>query len=345
MIAVPLLVPRLHRFGENTAAVTLAMLILVAHMFVVWAMGITSNLHIYYTLGGVFLLLMGVQHWRLFLGLFALYVGALLFAVNLAPSRGFLLPEEGHLREVLSTHALINTITVNALILFYALSALRRAELELKNQYDRSETLIKAVMPGSIAERLKSGKEQRIADRIDTLSVMFADIVGFTTAAHALAPEEVVDYLDRLVRIFDALCARYGVEKIKTIGDSYMAAAGFDGRASEGAVAVARLALAMIEALGSQPMLGGHTLRMRIGIHCGPATAGVIGDTRFSYDVWGDAVNTASRMESSGEPNRIHVSDAFRTIAADTFEFVDHGTTDLKGIGEVHTHYLSGSKA
>jgi len=344
MVVAPLLIPRLHRYGENAGAIALATLILVAHMFVVWAMGITSDLHVYYTLVGALLLLIGVQHWRLFLAFFALYLAALLFALNFAPVDGLILPQEGALRELLSTHAMVNTITLNAIVIFYALFALRRAELELQNQYERSEALVTALMPASIAERLKSGNEQRIADRIETLSVMFADLVGFTGAAHHLAPNDVVDYLDRLVRDFDQLCERYGVEKIKTIGDSYMAAAGFDGHAADGAAAVGRLALAMREVIGNQPALGDRRLQMRIGIHCGPATAGVIGDTRFSYDVWGDAVNTASRMESNGEPGRIHVSESFRSLTADRFVFEERGTTELKGIGELRTYFLLGEK-
>ena len=157
-------------------------------------------------------------------------------------------------------------------------------------------------MPRPIAERLKSDRETRIADRTKQLSVLFADIAGFTGAAHDLAPRPGGRYLDRLVRVFDALAEAHGVEKIKTIGDSYMAAAGFDGRAAEHAVAVGRLALAMIEAVDRHPPLAGRKLKIRIGIHCGAATAGVIGATRFSYDVWGDAVNVASRMESHGIP-------------------------------------------
>ena len=339
MLLAALLIPRLHRRGRNTAALTLVVLILIGNMFVVWALGITSDLHIYYTLAGAMLFMLGVQQWRLFLLLFALSLAALLFALNFAPVDGFLLPEEGGLRDLLSTHAMINTITINAAIVFYALTTLRRAELALQNQYERSEALVAAVMPATVAARLKSG-EERIADRIENLSVMFADIVDFTGAVHAMPPDEVVAYLDRLVRRFDALSTQFGVEKIKTIGDSYMAAAGFDGRGADGAIAVGRLALAMIEAIAQEPPLGGRRLQMRIGIHSGTATAGVIGDTRISYDVWGDAVNMASRMESYGVPGRIQVSEAFRALAAEAFEFDARGATDIKGIGATTTYFL-----
>lgn len=339
MVVLPLQIPRLHRFGENIGAVTLAMLILVAHMFVVWAMGISSDLHVYYTLSGAFLLGIGVQHWRTFLFVFVMWVGAMLFAMYFAPFDGFISPEDAQLRSMLSTQAMINTAAIFAIVLFYALSALRRADLELQHQHERSEALIAAVMPPPIAERLKSGHE-RIADRIDTLSVMFADLVGFTEAVHHLPPEEVVDFLDRLVRGFDELSERHGVEKIKTIGDSYMAAAGFDGRGQEGAVATGRFALALLEAIANHGRLGTRAPRLRIGIHCGPATAGVIGDTRFSYDVWGHAVNFAARLESNGQPGQIHVSESFRELTIDHFEFSERGAVELKGIGAVRSYYL-----
>ena len=147
------------------------------------------------------------------------------------------------------------------------------------------------------------------------------------------------------MRVFDGLSARYGVEKIKTIGDCYMAAAGFDGRGLDGAVAIGRLALAMLDAIKLQPTLGGRAPQLRIGIHSGPATAGVIGDTRFSYDVWGDAVNFAARMESNGEPGKIHVSEAFHALTLDRFEFADAGTANLKGIGPVRGYFLVREKA
>jgi len=196
-------------------------------------------------------------------------------------------------------------------------------------------------MPDAIAARLKTS-EQRIADRIDTLSVVFADLVGFTPAAHDLPPEEVVGFLDTLVRTFDALAEQCGVEKIKTVGDCYMAAAGFDGRAHEGAVAIGRFALAMFRANAAHGPLGSRKLDLRAGIHCGPATAGVIGEIRFSYDVWGDAVNMAARMESHGLPGRIQASEAFRVLTAQEFAFEQRGTVKIKGIGDVTTYFLSG---
>ncbi|MBX9777676.1 MAG: adenylate/guanylate cyclase domain-containing protein [Xanthobacteraceae bacterium] len=339
LVVLPLLVPRLHRYGENAGAIALALLLIFAHMLVVWAMGIASDLHVYYTFAGAFLLLIGVQHWRLFLIVFAFCLAALLFALNFAPIDGIISPDDRQLRELLSTHAMVNTITINAIVIFYALSGWRRDMLMVEHLRARSDALIAAVMPAPIAERLKSG-EEHIADRIETLSVMFADLVGFTESVHQLPPEEVVDFLDRLVRAFDGLSERFGVEKIKTIGDSYMAAAGFDGRAAEGAIATGRLALAMLDAIGRQPPLGGRAPRLRIGIHCGPATAGVIGDTRFSYDVWGDAVNMAARMESNGEPGKIHVSESFRSLTLDRFEFEDGGTVELKGIGTARSYFL-----
>jgi adenylate cyclase len=286
-----------------------------------------------------------VQNWRLFLVFFGLYVAVLVLVLNVTPLAGHVIPEDRQFREFLSRSAMINMIIINAALLFYALAALHRAEVEAQDQYERSEALIEAVMPQPIAARLKSGREERIADRIETLSVMFADLVGFTEAAHDLTPEAVVAFLDDLVRTFDALAQANGVEKIKTIGDSYMAAAGFDGRAAEGAIAAGRLALAMIEAIARQPPLGARKLDLRIGIHCGPATAGVIGDTRFSYDVWGDAVNVASRMESHGVPGRIQVSAAFRALTGETFAFEERGATEIKGIGETTTFFLTGMRA
>src|SRR5258708_31787865 len=154
------------------------------------------------------------------------------------------------LRDMLTSQAMINTITINAVIHFYAVAALRRAEIELENEYERSEALVTTMMPSSIATRLKFMPDQRIADRIECLSILFADLVGFTKAAHDLPPDQVVAYLDELVCAFDALCERFGADKIKTIGDCYMAVGGIGGDGASGARAIGRLALAMLETPG-----------------------------------------------------------------------------------------------
>jgi len=340
-----LCVHRLQRFGDNAAAIALILVIMVGNLFVVWMLGLQSSLHVYFTLAGAMLFMLGVENWRLFLLFFALACAALFGVIQFAPERGLVLADDARLRQVLSAHAMINTIVINAALLFYALAALRRAEGDLEQQYARSEALVTTVLPPSIAARLKSGAEVRIADRIENLSVLFADLVGFTAAAHELSPGRVVDYLDDLVRTFDAMCEGHGVEKIKTIGDSYMAVAGLGGDGAAGAVAIGRLALAMMETIARQPPLGTRRLAMRIGIHCGEATAGVIGESRFSYDVWGDAVNTASRMESHGEPGRIQLSEAFRRLTDAAFLFEDRGATPIKGLGTPRTFFLVAERA
>jgi len=344
LIVAGLVLPFWHRLGENIVAITYIVVISIGQLYVVWMLGITSDLHIFFTLSGAMLFFFGIRNWKLFLGFFFYSAALLLFALNFAPVDGFLLPTDGRLRDIVSSHTLMSVVTINAALIFYALALVNRAETNLEQQYERSEALIATIMPAPIAARLKAS-EARIADRIETLSVLFADLVGFTPAAHDLPPEEIVGFLDGLVRAFDALAGRHGVEKIKTVGDSYMAAAGFDGRGREGAIAIGRFALAMLEANACQPPLGSRKLSLRIGIHCGPATAGVIGDTRFSYDVWGDAVNVAARMESHGQPGRIHVSQAFRELACDVFVFEDRGAAEVKGIGEVRTYFLTDARA
>ena len=340
-----LMIPRLHRYGENAAAIALATVVMLGTMLIVWLLGTASHLQLYFTEIGAMLLLVGTQNWKLFAVFFVLFVAALLITLDHAPVAGLIMPQDTVLRETLTSQAMINTITINAVIIFYAVAALRRAEIDLENEYERSEALVTTMMPASIAARLKSGPDQRIADRIECLSILFADLVGFTTAAHDLPPDQVVAYLDELVRTFDTLSAKHGTEKIKTIGDCYMAVAGLNGDGPGGAKALGGLALAMLDANAHRPTLGGQRMRLRVGLHCGPATAGVIGDTRFSYDVWGDAVNVAARMESHGVPDRIHVSETFRNMTDGAFAFEERGNTDIKSIGVTRTFFLTQVRA
>ncbi len=212
----------------------------------------------------------------------------------------------------------------------------------LRLEQERSEALLVNVLPSSIAERLK-GSSGSIADHVDSASVLFADIVDFTPLAQRLSPAEVVDTLDRLFSLFDSLVERHGLEKIKTIGDCYMAASGVPDPAADHAHRAALLALDMREAI-TLTTNGAAPLKLRIGINSGPVTAGVIGRKRFLYDLWGDAVNTASRMESNGTPGRIQITRATYELVKDAFVCEERGTIPVKGKGEMETWYLVASR-
>ncbi|HYK96263.1 MAG TPA: adenylate/guanylate cyclase domain-containing protein [Candidatus Dormibacteraeota bacterium] len=209
----------------------------------------------------------------------------------------------------------------------------------LRTEHERAENLLLNILPGSIAERLKA-RPQTIADAFREVSVLFADVVEFTPRADKLAAAEVVGLLDRLFSHFDELAERYDLEKIKTIGDAYMVAAGVPDPRPDHARVLALLALDMVKAVAPGGTVGDLGLQLRIGLNSGPVVAGVIGRKRFLYDLWGDAVNTASRMESAGTPGRIQVTRATYEILREEFAFEARGTVSVKGKGEMETWYL-----
>jgi len=214
----------------------------------------------------------------------------------------------------------------------------RAAEI-IAAERERSERLLLNVLPEPIAERLKSG-ESLIADRASEAGVLFADIAGFTPLSETMAPEDLVRLLDEVFTLFDGLAADHGLEKIKTIGDAYMVASGLLGGSPSHAEDLAEMALEMQQAAAHPP-----ALQLRIGIDIGPVVAGVIGRRKFIYDLWGDTVNTAGRMESHGIPGAIQVTErAYRRLAS-AFAFEDRGIIDVKGKGPMRTYLLIGSKS
>jgi guanylate cyclase len=214
----------------------------------------------------------------------------------------------------------------------------------LRAEQARSEALLTNVLPVSIAERLKAATGS-IADHVECASILFADVVGFTPLAQRLSPAEVVGTLDRLFSHFDTLVERHGLEKIKTIGDAYMAAAGVPDPCADHASRAALLALDMRAAVATSGAIADQgPLQLRIGINSGPVTAGVIGTKRFLYDLWGDAVNTASRMESNGTPGEIQITRATYELLKDEFVCRRRGTIPVKGKGEMETWYLVGPR-
>jgi adenylate cyclase len=213
----------------------------------------------------------------------------------------------------------------------------------LRSEQAKSESLLLNILPRSIANRLKADS-QTIADQFSSASILFADVVDFTPKSEHLAPAAVVDLLDHLFSHFDVLAERYGLEKIKTIGDCYMVAAGVPSPRPDHARALALMALDMLEAMHSSDEVGHLGLELRVGINSGPVVAGVIGRKRFLYDLWGDAVNTASRMESHGTPGRIQITRATYELLADDFECEPRGPITVKGKGEMDAWYVLGRR-
>ena len=214
----------------------------------------------------------------------------------------------------------------------------------LRAEQERAELLLVNILPRSIADRLKSDHET-IADHFDAASILFADVVDFTPFAQRLSPAAVVGILDELFSHFDILVERHGLEKIKTIGDAYMAVAGVPDPSHDHARRAARLALDMREAIATSAVGGGSGLELRIGINSGPLIAGVIGTKRFLYDLWGDAVNTASRMESQSTPGEIQITRATYELLKDEFVCKRRGTIEVKGKGQMETWYLVGPRS
>lgn len=213
-------------------------------------------------------------------------------------------------------------------------------DLELANK--ENERLLLNILPVSIAERLKKGEEV-IADKIENITILFADLVGFTTLSTELPPQEVVELLNSVFSGFDRLLSDFSLEKIKTIGDAYMVAGGLDDE-EESTALVAKMALAMLEQMDQHNEKIARPVQLRIGIHTGPVIAGVIGLRKFVYDIWGDSVNTASRMESHGVPGKIQCSKDTYLLLKEEFLFSKRGEIEIKGKGNLETYFLEGLK-
>lgn len=299
----------------------------------VFSGGLASGLYalpwtIFAPLGAV--LALGVRHAIVHLGLFVVTVMGVAaldpFARNFAPQ---VTPEA------------IASFNVPSLLSLGAIAG--ATSLYLLRQVDRfrveADSLLLNVLPASIAARLKEEKAT-IADRFEAVTVLFADIVGFTPLSSGAEPEVVVDMLNSIFSTFDDLAREHGIEKIKTIGDSYMAAAGLLEPRDDHAVAAIEFALDLLEVVQSKAGLEGRPLRLRIGINTGPVVAGVIGHDRFIYDLWGDTVNMASRMESNGVNDRIQVTRAVVDELGDHYRFEPREPIDIKGKGMTVTYLL-----
>jgi len=213
--------------------------------------------------------------------------------------------------------------------------------IDLEIERDNSDRLLLNILPKPIAEILKERKNQIIADKFENVSVLFADIVGFTKITSSASPETIIFALNDLFSRFDERAQTLGIEKIKTIGDAYMAVCGLPEPNPMHAAAMIQFARGMLLDIEQYNLTSSLKFKMRIGINSGDVIAGVIGKTKFIYDLWGDTVNVASRMESSGEPGSIHVSEETWNLAKDSVCFTDEVTVDVKGKGSMKTYYVS----
>jgi guanylate cyclase len=271
------------------------------------------------------------------------YVGLVVMAGLLEPglrAEHSLSPERVRLLFVLN----VSTVGSLAFVLLYTFVRQRDAlHARLQAEQQKGENLLLNILPPEIAQILKN-EERTIADHFADATILFADMVGFTPLTAAMAPAEMVDLLNEVFTYFDGLVDKYGLEKIRTIGDSYMVAAGVPRPRADHAQAAAGLALEMRHYIRTDPACVARQLDFRIGLNSGPVVAGVIGRKKFIYDLWGDAVNTASRMESHGVPGCIQLTASTCALIEAEFECEPRGTIQVKGKGAMETWYLVGRR-
>lgn len=329
----------LHRRGWMRLAMGLAMAELIAHALVSSAvLGWQSGC-------GVFLIAIPVYTRTLPVARWLMVSAWPATALTIAAALAFIPPDTGRVAHpVLVLLGVANSLTFVGLLIISLLAielTAARLEAELARAHEVSERLLMNTLPPPIAARLKGG-DVVIADAFDMVSVVFCDIVGFTSYAATVTPARLVEVLNVVFRRFDDLAAQHGLEKIKTIGDAYMVAAGVPTSVADHALRAARMALGIRDALVGLNAELGTQLQVRIGIHSGPVVAGVIGKHKFSYDLWGDTVNTASRMESHGLVGEIQISERTRELLGNACETRERGVIELKGKGPTRVWLLDG---
>ncbi|WP_082067973.1 adenylate/guanylate cyclase domain-containing protein [Mycolicibacterium llatzerense] len=340
---VYLVLPRLYRFGELHAPLIFIGIAYSLTTLVTAYIGRGSGQQLYFLVAAsLVVLILGIEHIVLASVVAALGAGLTIALQLLAPVDTGVQPTWattlGFVISVVSSWILV-VATV-----WYAMREIGRAETALASEYERSESLLVNILPAKIAQRLKDPYRDVIADRYDDASVLFADIAGFTQRASDTTPTELVRFLDGLYTDLDTLVDRHGLEKIKTSGDSYMVVSGVPEPRPDHLEALASLALDMVDAVAELKDPGGRPVPLRIGLAAGPVVAGIVGARKFFYDVWGDAVNVAARMETTDVEGRIQVPQNVYERLKDLFVLEERGPVEVKGKGVMHTWYLVGRR-
>ncbi len=331
LVLMALCVPLLHGVSDILGGLVIAGTECAALFGLVALLGRESGIQLNLIIGApAAFFILGMEHLALGIGIvvvcFALQVAAwFLFPVGIVPiDRAFL--------DQLYVSSAITVFGLSGAIAYYAFRLAERAEAE-------TDRLLRNILPDSVVDRLREHPEEPIADAFGDASILFSDIEGFVPLSKRLGAERTVALLNEMMRRFDGLADKYGVEKIKTIGDAYMAVAGLPQPVADHADRLAHMAFDMLSEKDAVAERFGVQIRMRIGIATGPVMAGIIGSRKFSYDVWGDAVNLAARLESSGEPERVHLSPE-ALHALNSFDCERRGEIEIKGVGPLETWFL-----
>ncbi|MHC9292873.1 adenylate/guanylate cyclase domain-containing protein [Mycobacterium sp. LTG2003] len=336
-------VPLLYRFGELIAPLTFFAIAYVSVTLLCYEIGTGSGLQFYFLVAAsLVVLVLGIERIVLAASLVTIGIAATIALELLVPDdRGLGPPWTLTVGFVMST---VSAAVMVVATVWYSLREIGRAEEAMEAEYQRSEKLLANILPATIADRLKDPSRTIIADKYDDASILFADIAGYTKRASDTTPTDLVRFLDRLYTDLDALVDRHGLEKVKTSGDSYMVVAGVPQPRPDHIEALACLALDMAEAVADLKDPHGREVPLRIGLAAGPVVAGVVGARKFFYDVWGDAVNVASRMETTDVEGRIQVPQNVYDRLLPAFLLEERGEVEVKGKGVMRTWYLVGRR-
>jgi adenylate cyclase len=337
-------IPLLHGLGPLAAALAFIFSAYAAIFVVCFLLGTGTGMQLYYLVAmALVVLFFGIERIFLAAALSVLAAALIIVLQVLVPYDTGLQPSTTLFGNFIGT--VVASSMVLFTIVFYAQREVTRAETAAEREHQRSESLLANILPAAIADRLKSRAEAVIADTYDEASILFADMAGYTARASDTAPEALVSFLNRVFTDFDRMVESHGLEKIKTTGDSYMVVSGVPAPRPDHAQALARLALDMREAATDLHDPHGREVPIRIGIGSGPVVAGVVGTRKFFYDVWGDAVNVASRMESTGVAGKIQVSSEVYERLKLEFVLEERGPIEVKGKGRMLTWFLVGRRA
>ena len=339
LAGVFLAIPWLHRFGNLVAATVFVIVSYASLTFVGAEIGTDSGVQFYYLVSAsLAVLVLGVEHLTLAGIVVAIGAGLVIALQFLVPADTGIQPRWAI--DAGFVFATVGACTLTLATVWYAMREVSRAEAAMEIEYDRSEALLANILPATVAAQLKDPAHGTIAVRYDDASVLFTDIAGYTERASDMDPTELVRFLDRLYTTFDRLVDRHGLEKIKTTGDGYMVVSGVPVPRDDHVEAIAALALDISRAVAGLRDPQGNPVPLRMGIAAGPVVAGVVGARRFFYDVWGDAVNVASRMESTAPVGKIQVTADVYERLGDAFVLEERGDVDVKGKGVMRTWFL-----